>query len=49
VGLLTLGVRHGVRAPDQVERVTWVGKDGVERNARIPKFYFSPEKAHELA
>ena len=49
VGLLTLGVRHGVRAPDQVEQVSWMGEDGVERNARIPKFYFSPEKAHELA
>ncbi len=49
VGLLTLGVRHGVRAPDQLEQVTWVGEDGVERNARIPKFYFSPEQAHELA
>lgn len=48
VGLLTLGVRHGVRAPDQLEQVTWVGEDGVERNARIPKFYFSPEQAHEL-
>jgi hypothetical protein len=49
VGLLTLGVRHGVRAPDQVEHVTWVGEDGVERNARIPKFYFLLEKAHEFA
>lgn len=48
VGLLTLGVRHGVRAPEQVEQVTWTGEDGVERNARIPKFYFSAEKAHEL-
>jgi hypothetical protein len=49
VGLLTLGVRHGLPAPGQVERVTWTGEDGVERNARIPKFYFSKEKAHELA
>ena len=49
VGLLTLGVRHGVPAPEQAERVTWVGEDGIERNARIPKFYFSNEKAHELA
>lgn len=49
VGLLTLGVRHGVRAPDQVESVSWVGEDGTERAARIPKFYFSEERAHELA
>lgn len=49
VGLLTLGVRHGVRAPEQVEQVSWIGEDGIERNARIPKFYFSNEKAHELA
>ena len=49
VGLLTLGTRHGVRATDQVETVTWTGEDRVERRARIPKFYFSQEKAHELA
>jgi hypothetical protein len=49
VGLLTLGVRHGVPAPGQVERVAWIGEDRVERSARIPKFYFSQEKAHELA
>lgn len=49
VGLLTLGTRHGVHAPEQVELVSWTGEDGVERSARIPKFYFSREKAHELA
>jgi hypothetical protein len=49
VGLLTLGTRHGVRAPEQLELVSWTGEDGVERSARIPKFYFSREKAHELA
>jgi hypothetical protein len=48
VGLLTLGSRHGIRTADQVETVSWTGEDQVERRARIPKFYFSQEKAHEL-
>lgn len=49
IGLLTLGSRHGLRAGDQTETVTWMGDDGVARGARIPKFYFSRERVHELA
>jgi hypothetical protein len=49
VGLLTLGSRHGIRTTDQVETVSWTGEDHVERRAKIPKFYFSQERAHELA
>lgn len=48
VGLLTLGSRYGMRAQAQVETVHWTGGDTTLRSARIPKFYFLTEKAHEL-
>lgn len=39
VGYISLGSRFGVIS-DRRETVTWTGKDGVERKARIPCLYF---------
>lgn len=47
VGLLALGSRHGYRV-DHSETVTWMGGDGQQRIARIPKIFFLREKADEL-
>lgn len=45
VGLLALGVRRGFKSAQQ-ERVSWVGRDGVARSARIPRIHFTRELAH---
>ena len=47
VGLLALGSRHGFKT-DHSETVGWVGGDEQCRSARIPKIFFSKEKANEL-
>jgi hypothetical protein len=39
VGYLALGVRDGIVA-EGTERVSWRGRDGIERAARIPRIYF---------
>jgi hypothetical protein len=39
VGYLALGARGGI-VTDGTERVAWLGLDGVERGATIPKIYF---------
>jgi hypothetical protein len=39
VGYLALGVRDGIIAEGS-DRVSWWGRDGVERSARIPRVYF---------
>jgi hypothetical protein len=39
VGYLALGVRDGIVAAG-ADRVSWRGRDGVERSARIPRIYF---------
>lgn len=48
VGYLTLGSRHGVVAAGS-EQVSWIGRDGQRRRARIPLVYFVKEKRDELA
>ena len=39
VGYIAMGVRQGMKT-ELAEIVTWQGKDGVERRARIPRIYF---------
>jgi hypothetical protein len=39
VGYLALGVRDGIVAEGS-DRVSWRGRDGIERSARIPRIYF---------
>jgi len=39
VGYLALGLRDGIVA-EGIDRVSWRGRDGVERSARIPRVYF---------
>jgi hypothetical protein len=39
VGYLALGLRDGIVAAG-TDRVSWRGRDGVERSARIPRVYF---------
>jgi hypothetical protein len=39
VGYLALGVRDGIVA-EGADRVSWRGRDGIERAARIPRIYF---------
>ena len=39
VGYLALGLRDGIVA-EGTDRVSWRGRDGVERSARIPRIYF---------
>lgn len=48
LGLLALGARHGIVA-EKAETVTWIGGDGITRQARIPLIYFMKEKQSELA
>jgi hypothetical protein len=48
VGYVALGVRHG-EVTEAVETVRWLGKDDVERKARVPAIYFAKERRHELA
>jgi hypothetical protein len=47
VGYLALGSRHGVNAGSR-ETVSWEGRDGARRLARIPAIYFLRERANEL-
>ncbi|MDR2626039.1 MAG: DUF3375 domain-containing protein [Zoogloeaceae bacterium] len=47
VGLLALGSRHGFKT-EHGEIVGWVGGDDQRRSARIPKIFFSRERADEL-
>ena len=42
VGYLALGLRDGIVA-EGTERVSWRGRDGIERSARIPRVYFVSE------
>lgn len=47
VGYVSLGARHGeVSETSQV--VSWTGKDGVERSARVPAIYFTRERMSEF-
>jgi len=48
LGLLALGARHGIVA-EKAETVTWIGGDGIARQARIPLIYFVKENQSELA
>jgi hypothetical protein len=48
VGYVALGVKHGEVTSD-VQTVSWLGKDEVERRARVPAIYFVRERRHELA
>jgi hypothetical protein len=47
VGLIALGVRHGIRSESE-ELVFWTGKDTQRRSARIPRIYFLRERVNEL-
>jgi hypothetical protein len=49
IGYLSLATRHGVVADGELEVITWRGKDGNERHARIPLVWFLKEKRHEFA
>jgi hypothetical protein len=49
IGYLSLATRHGVVAEGEHEAITWQGKDGTERHARIPLVWFLKEKRHEFA
>ncbi len=48
VGLLALGVREGI-VSEQRERVCWMGLDGEERCARIPRVYFIKGRGYARA
>ena len=48
VGYVALGVRHG-EVTCAIETVSWLGKDEIERKARVPAIYFAKERRHELA
>ena len=43
VGYIAIGVRHGMKT-EMSETVTWQGKDGVKRSAKIPRIYFLRER-----
>lgn len=43
VGYVSLGTRHGI-VSEQKDTVSWLGKDGIQRNANIPRVYFLKEK-----
>jgi hypothetical protein len=49
IGYLSLATRHGVVAEGEHEVITWRGKDGHTRHARIPLVWFLKEKRHEFA
>jgi uncharacterized protein DUF3375 len=48
VGYVALGVRHG-EVTEEIETVSWLGKDDQRRKARVPAIYFARERRHELA
>lgn len=48
VGYVALGAKHG-EVLENTQRVSWTGKDGVDRSARVPAIYFTRERANELA
>ena len=48
IGYLSIGTRHGVVVPDQLETVQWTGADGVVRRARVPLVWFLKERRDEL-
>ena len=45
IGLLALGVKEGIQS-DQSDHVAWVGLDGKDRSARIPRIYFIREESN---
>lgn len=47
VGLLALGVQHGVRSK-QFDTVRWQGNDGQQRGARIPRMHFTRDAIDAL-
>lgn len=47
VGYVALGAKHA-EVLESTQRVSWTGKDGVDRSARVPAIYFTRERAHEL-
>ena len=48
VGYVALGVKHGELTSD-VESVSWLANDEVQRRAKVPAIYFVRERLHELA
>ena len=48
VGLLALGMRHGLRS-EHVDTVAWEGADGSPRRARIPRLHFTRNALDALA
>jgi hypothetical protein len=47
VGYVSLGCRHGERTTG-TETVEWIGLDGEQRRARIPRLWFTRERVDEL-
>jgi hypothetical protein len=47
VGYVSLGCRHGERTSG-TEPVEWIGLDGEQRRARIPRIWFTRERVDEL-
>ncbi len=47
VGYVALGVKHG-EVTSKTETVSWLGKDEVQRKAKVPAIYFVKERRHEL-
>lgn len=46
VGYVSLGARHG-EVSETAQIVSWTGKDGVDRYARVPAIYFTRERMIE--
>lgn len=47
VGYVALGARHG-DVTENIQVVSWTGKDGIDRSARVPTIYFTRERLSEL-
>lgn len=47
VGYVALGARHG-EVTENIQVVSWTGKDGIDRSARVPTIYFTRERLSEL-
>lgn len=47
VGYVSLGARHG-EVSETAQVVSWTGKDGVDRSARVPAIYFTRERMIEF-
>jgi hypothetical protein len=49
VGYIALGSKHGSRAEQRREIVSWRGRDEQLRRAHIPVIYFLKERLDEFA